>query len=84
VAFTHPLLRTTALDRPRELVVQVAGGLLDRLDVPGGSTSPGTLSGCPPRDRTGSDHHRDLVKSAFAEAIEHGSWSAAATSPNSS
>ena len=28
-------------------------------------------------NRTGDDHHRDLVKLAFDEAIEHGSWSAA-------
>jgi ATPase family associated with various cellular activities (AAA) len=79
VVFTHPLLRTTALDLARpEAVVEVAGDLMDRLDAPGGSTSPGTLVRLSAAaHRTGDDHHRNLVRSAFDEAIAHGSWSAA-------
>jgi class 3 adenylate cyclase len=79
VAFTHPLLRTTALDLAApELVVEVASELLDRLDIPGGSTSAGTLVRLSAAaHRTGDDHHRKLVMSAFDEAIASGSWSAA-------
>ena len=76
VAFTHPLLPTTALDlAPPELVVEVAGELLDRLD---GAASAGTLVRLSDAaHRTGDEHHRDLLRLAYDEAIEHGSWSAA-------
>ena len=79
VAFTHPLLRTTALDlAPPELVVEVAGHLLDQLDVAGGSTAAGTLVRLSDAaHRTNVDHHRSLVRRAYDEAIDHASWSAA-------
>ncbi len=79
VAFTHPLLRTTALDLASpDLVVEVAGHLLDQLDVEGGSTAAGTLVRLSDAaHRTDSTHHRDLVRLAYAEAVDHGSWSAA-------
>ena len=79
VAFTHPLLRTTALDLASpNLVVEVAGQLLDQLDVAGGSTAAGTLVRLSDAaHRTGDQHHRDLVRRAYDEATEHSSWSAA-------
>jgi len=79
VSFTHPLLRTTALDLASpELVVGVAGQLLDQLDVAGGSTAAGTLVRLSDAaHRTGDEHHRSLVRRAYDEAIDHGSWSAA-------
>ena len=55
VSFTHPLLRTTALDLASPaLVAEVAAQLLDQLDVAGGSTAAGTLVralGCSPPNR---------------------------------
>lgn len=79
VAFTHPLLRTTALDlAPPGLVEAVAGELLDLLGESNGGTAAGTLVRLSDAaHRTGDDHHRDLVRSAYDEAIAHGSWSAA-------
>ncbi|MEY2523947.1 MAG: hypothetical protein QOJ66_2512 [Ilumatobacteraceae bacterium] len=79
VSFTHPLLRTTALDLASpDLIVDVAGQLLDQLDVVGGSTAAGTLVRLSDAaHRTGDQHHRDLVQRAYDEAIDHGSWSAA-------
>ena len=76
VAFTHPLLPTTALDlAPPGLVVEVAGELLDRLD---GVASAGTLARLSDAaHRTGDLHHRDLLRLAYDEAIDHNSWSAA-------
>jgi class 3 adenylate cyclase len=80
VAFTHPLLRTTALDlAPPGLVVEVAGELLDLLD---GANSSGVSTGTLVRlsdaaHRTADDHHMELVRRAYDEAIDHGSWSAA-------
>ena len=79
-AFTHPLLRTTALDlASAELIVEVASALLDRLD---GSDARPVAAGTLVRlsdaaRRTGDEHHRELVRQAFDEAIGHGSWSAA-------
>ncbi|MEP7111719.1 MAG: adenylate/guanylate cyclase domain-containing protein [Ilumatobacteraceae bacterium] len=78
--FTHPLLRTTALDlAPPELIVEVAGELLDRLDGGvAGRVAAGTLVRLSDAARrTGGDHHRDLVRFAYDEATAHGSWSAA-------
>ena len=78
--FTHPLLRTTALDlAPPELVVEVAGELLDLLDsADGRGVAAGTLVRLSDAARrTGDDHHTDLVRAAYDEAILHGSWSAA-------
>ncbi len=80
VMFTHPLLRTTALDLATDgLVQEVAAEVLGRLE---GSSNPsayaGTLvrlsaaAGC-----TGTMHHRGLVEAGFHEALERGSWSAA-------
>ncbi|HVE18949.1 MAG TPA: hypothetical protein VNB52_07685, partial [Ilumatobacteraceae bacterium] len=79
VSFTHPLLRTTALDLASPaLVAEVAGQLLDQLDVVGGSTAAGTLVRLSDAaHRTENVHHRDLVQRAYDEAIEHASWSAA-------
>jgi class 3 adenylate cyclase len=80
LTFTHPLLRTTALDlATNDLVVQIAGTVLDRLDgSPGASASPGTLVRLSATAlRTGTVHHRRLVEAAFDDAIEHASWSAA-------
>ncbi|MEY2445725.1 MAG: hypothetical protein QOE00_2305 [Ilumatobacteraceae bacterium] len=79
VSFTHPLLRTTALDlASHELVAAVAGELLDRLDVLGGEAGPGTLVRLShAADRTDRERHRQLVRMAYDEAISHGSWSAA-------
>ena len=60
------------------LVVEVAGQLLDQLDVAGGSTAAGTLVRLSDAaHRTGDEHHRNLVQRAYDEAIEHASWSAA-------
>ena len=81
VVFTHPLLRTTALDlAPKELVVDVAGELLDVLDggTHGRTTAAGTLVRLSDAaGRTGDAHHRDLVQAAYVAAVDHGSWSAA-------
>ena len=77
--FTHPLLRTTALDlAPAELVAAVAGELLDRLDVPGVDGRAGTLVRLSMRpSEPAIERHRQLVRLAYDEAIAHGSWSAA-------
>ncbi len=76
VSFTHPLLRTTALDlAPPDLVVEVAGELLDELDGAAGAGTLVRLSDA--AHRTGDQHHRDLLRLAYDEAIDHGSWSAA-------
>ncbi|MDP9463005.1 MAG: adenylate/guanylate cyclase domain-containing protein, partial [Actinomycetota bacterium] len=80
VNFTHPLLRTTALDlAPAEFVTEIAGDVLDRLEgASSRSGSAGTLVRLSATARrTGTEHHRHLVRTAFDEAIEHGSWSAA-------
>ena len=80
VTFTHPLLRTTALDLATDgLVEAVAAEVLDRLEsAANASANAGTLvrlsaaAGC-----TGTVHHRQLVRAGFDEALERGSWSAA-------
>jgi class 3 adenylate cyclase len=80
LAFTHPLLRTTALDlAPTELVVEVAAELLGLLDSAAGRLAPpGTLVRlADAAQRTGDEHYRELVRLAYDEAIDHGSWSAA-------
>ena len=79
VAFTHPLLRTTALDLASpELVVEVAGQLLDQLDIVNATTAASTLVRLSDAaHRTGDEHHRGLVRRAYEEAIDHRSWSAA-------
>jgi class 3 adenylate cyclase len=79
VVFTHPLLRTTTLDLAApELVVELAGELLDLLGGTSATTSAGTLVRLSAAARrTGDDHHRKLVGLAYHEAIDHGSWSAA-------
>jgi class 3 adenylate cyclase len=79
VAFTHPLLRTTALDlAPPDLVVEVAGSLFEQLDVVGSGADAGTLVRLSAASRrTGDDRHWELVRLAQDEAIQHGSWSAA-------
>jgi class 3 adenylate cyclase len=80
LAFTHPLLRTTALDLAApDLVVDVAGELLDLIQVAtGNGAGAGTLVRLSAAARrTGDEHHRQLVQSAYEEAIERGSWSAA-------
>ncbi len=80
LTFTHPLLRTTALDlATNDLVVQIAGTVLDRLEgSAGASASPGTLVRLSATARrTGTVHHRRLVEAAFDDAIAHASWSAA-------
>jgi class 3 adenylate cyclase len=80
VAFTHPLLRTTALDLAEpELICEVAGDLLDRLD---GGIDRAAGAGMLVRladaaRRTASDRYLELLRSAYHEAIGHGSWSAA-------
>ena len=81
LAFTHPLLRTTALDLAKdELVEDIAA----RRARSTGSSSPTEaadaatmvrLSATAQRSHT--DHHRQLVQAAFHEAIGRGSWSAA-------
>ncbi|MGZ4738674.1 MAG: hypothetical protein ACXVLM_05485 [Ilumatobacteraceae bacterium] len=80
VAFTHPLLRTTALDlAPPQLIVDVAGELLDRLDgMEGRGVAPGTLVRLSDAaHRTADQQHRQRVRLAYDDAIGHGSWSAA-------
>ena len=83
VAFTHPLLRTTALDlAPAEMVVEAASELLDRLDRLDDDAHDDVAAGTLVRlsdaaHRTGDQHHRELVRRAFDEAIAHSSWSAA-------
>ncbi len=80
VSFTHPLLRTTALDlAPPDVVRDVAAAVLDQLEAAAnGSTTAGTLVRLSATaQRSGTAHHRDLVHAAFDEAIERGSWSAA-------
>ena len=80
VSFTHPLLRTTALDLAApELIVEVAVELLDQLDdVSGSVTGAGTLVRLSAAaQRSGASRHRELVTLAYHEAIDHGSWSAA-------
>ena len=80
VMFTHPLLRTTALDLATDSVVRdVAAEVLGRLEgSSNASANAGTLvrlsaaAGC-----TGTAHHRQLVEAGFDEALERGSWSAA-------
>ncbi|MEO8266940.1 MAG: adenylate/guanylate cyclase domain-containing protein [Ilumatobacteraceae bacterium] len=80
VMFTHPLLRTTALDLATDaLVSDVAAEVLGRLEgSSNASANAGTLvrlsaaAGC-----TGTVHHRQLVEAGFHEALERGSWSAA-------
>jgi class 3 adenylate cyclase len=80
VTFTHPLLRTTALDLATdELVEQVAADVLDRLQASlGASANAGTLVRLSAAARRiDTSHHRELVQAGFAEALERGSWSAA-------
>ncbi|HEY0519477.1 MAG TPA: ATP-binding protein, partial [Ilumatobacteraceae bacterium] len=78
VAFTHPLLRTTALDLAApELIVEVAGTLLDQLDRSGESAAGTLVRLSAAARRTADDHHRELVRLAYDEAVRHGSWSAA-------
>ncbi len=80
VAFTHPLLRTTALDLASpHMVVDVAGGMLDRLESTGSrSISAGILVRLSAAaHRAGTEPHRHLVQRAFDDAISHASWSAA-------
>ncbi len=80
VTFTHPLLRTTALDlATSELVEAIAGTVLDRLEgSAAASASAGTLVRLSATARrTATVHHRLLVEAAFDQAIEHASWSAA-------
>jgi class 3 adenylate cyclase len=79
VAFTHPLIRTTALDlAPNGLVAEVATDLLARLDVEDSDAAPGTLVRLShAAGRVGEERHRQLVQLAYDEAIDHGSWSAA-------
>ena len=80
VMFTHPLLRTTALDLATDAIVSdVAAEVLGRLEgSSNASANAGTLvrlsaaAGC-----TGTVHHRQLVEAGFHEALERGSWSAA-------
>ena len=79
VCFTHPLLRTTALDlAPAELVTTIAGQLLDALDTVGSVAAAGTLvrlsNGA---QRTGRRRHLELMVLAYDDAITQGSWSAA-------
>ena len=81
VVFTHPLLRTTALDLAKnELIEEIAGEVLDRLESASASTAADAatlvrLSAA--AQRAGSDHHRRLVEAAFDESNGRGSWSAA-------
>ena len=80
VSFTHPLLRTTALDlAPVGLVCEVAGELLDQLDpADGGTAAPGTLVRLSDAaNRTKDPRHGELVQLAYEDAISHASWSAA-------
>jgi len=80
VVFTHPLLRTTALDlADSELIEQVAAHTLDQLerigDHPGNAGTFVRLSAA--AGRAGTENHRQFVKAAFDEAIDRTSWSAA-------
>jgi class 3 adenylate cyclase len=80
LVFTHPLLRTTALDLAADdLVEEVAGEVLDQLEAAGtGTSDAGTLVRLSATARrAGTPHHRRLVLTAFDEAIGRGSWSAA-------
>jgi class 3 adenylate cyclase len=80
VGFTHPLLRTTALDlASAELITSVAAELLDGLEgAASGGAGPGTLVRLSDAaKRTGDEHHRQLVRLAYEETIQHGSWSSA-------
>ena len=80
LAFTHPLLRTTALDlATNDVVEQIAGTVLDTLEgSAGASASPGTLVRLSAMARrTETVHHRQLVEAAFDDAIARASWSAA-------
>jgi class 3 adenylate cyclase len=80
LTFTHPLLRTTALDlATTEVVEQIAATVLDRLEgSTGASASPATLVRLSATARrTGTVHHRQLVEAAFNDAIGRASWSAA-------
>ncbi|HZX55712.1 MAG TPA: adenylate/guanylate cyclase domain-containing protein, partial [Ilumatobacteraceae bacterium] len=81
VVFTHPLLRTTALDLAKtELIEDVAGEVLDRLESSGAGRAADAatlvrLSAA--AQRAGTEHHRKLVEAAFDESNGRGSWSAA-------
>src|SRR3954454_19100865 len=78
--FTHPLLRTTALDLAKnELIEQVAGDVLDRLESrPSSAVDAATMVRLSATaQRAGTDHHRQLVEAAFGESNGRGSWSAA-------
>lgn len=78
LSFTHPLLRTTALDLASSAqIADIAGRLLDDLKaVPG--VEPGTLVRLSDAaGRTDGDQHRQLVVAAYHEAVDRGSWSAA-------
>jgi len=80
IVFTHPLLRTTALDLAKsELVEEIAGDVLDRLESsatePADAATLVRLSAT--ARRAGTDHHRQLVEAGFDESIQRGSWSAA-------
>lgn len=80
VTFTHPLLRTTALDLATpEVVADVAGRLLDQIEVTlPGLVEPGTLVRLSAAaHRAGTEQHRERVRSAYDDAIQRGSWSAA-------
>ncbi len=85
--FTHPLLRTTALDLATdELVQEVAAEVLERLDGSSNASAiAGTLvrlsaaAGC-----TGTVRHRQLVEAGFREALERGRGRQPATWPSSS
>jgi class 3 adenylate cyclase len=79
VGFTHPLLRTTALDlAPADLVTTVAAELLDALDTEDSVAAPGTLVRLSHgAQRTGNRRHRELMVLAYDDAIRNGSWSAA-------
>ena len=77
LSFTHPLLRTTALDLvTADQIAVVAGALLDELDPAG--VEPGVLVRLSDAARRGHQpHHRHLVAGAYRDAVERGSWSAA-------
>ena len=80
VTFTHPLLRTTALDLATDALVEdVAADVLDRLEASrNASANAGTLVRLSAAARRmGTEHHRRLVQAGFEEALERGSWSAA-------
>ena len=80
LVFTHPLLRTTALDlAKKELVEEIAGDVLDRLEsIPTEGADAATIVRLSATaQRSGTEHHRQLVDAAFDESIARGSWSAA-------